>query len=96
MSRLRTARHAAFAEGRRYIEASTDLRVRFQEIDSMHVVWHGHYITYFEEARRLVGEVDEAEAHLRHGERTLSGPLRVATAVGYGLRVLLPLELLLL
>lgn len=47
-------------------------------------------LRYFEEARRLVGEIDEAEAHLRHGERTLSGPLRVATSVGYGLRVLLP------
>jgi DNA-binding transcriptional LysR family regulator len=47
-------------------------------------------LQYFEEARRLVGEVGEAEAHLRHGERALSGPLRVATSVGYGLRVLLP------
>jgi DNA-binding transcriptional LysR family regulator len=47
-------------------------------------------LRYFEEARRLVGEIGEAEAHLRHGERTLSGTLRVATAVGYGLRVLLP------
>lgn len=47
-------------------------------------------LQYFEEARRLVGEISEAEAHLRQGERTLSGPLRVATAVGYGLRVLLP------
>ena len=47
-------------------------------------------LQYFEEARRLVGEIGEAEGHLRHGERTLSGPLRVATAVGYGLRVLLP------
>jgi DNA-binding transcriptional LysR family regulator len=47
-------------------------------------------LRYFEEARRLVGEIGEAEAHLRHGERTLTGPLRVATSVGYGLRVLLP------
>ena len=47
-------------------------------------------LRYFEEVRRIVGEVGEAEAHLRHGERTLSGPLRVATAVGYGMRVLLP------
>lgn len=47
-------------------------------------------LRYFEEARRLVGEIGEAEAQLRHGERTLSGPLRVATSVGYGLRVLLP------
>ena len=47
-------------------------------------------LRYFEEARRLVGEIGEAEAQLRHGERMLSGPLRVATSVGYRLRVLLP------
>ncbi|MET3107505.1 DNA-binding transcriptional LysR family regulator [Oxalobacteraceae bacterium GrIS 1.18] len=47
-------------------------------------------LRYFEEARRLVGEIGEAESHLRQGERTLSGPLRVATAIGFGLRVLLP------
>jgi DNA-binding transcriptional LysR family regulator len=47
-------------------------------------------LRYFEEARRLVGEIGEAEAQLRHGERALSGPLRVAASVGYGLRVLLP------
>lgn len=45
---------------------------------------------YFEEARRLVGEVGEAEAMLRHGEQQLGGLLRVAAAVGFGLRVLLP------
>jgi len=47
-------------------------------------------LRYFEEARRLVAEISEAESHLREGERALSGPLRVATSVGFGLRVLLP------
>jgi DNA-binding transcriptional LysR family regulator len=47
-------------------------------------------LRYFEEARRLVGEISEAEAQLRQGERTLLGPLRVATSVGFGLRVLMP------
>lgn len=47
-------------------------------------------LRYFEEARRLVGEIDEAESGLRRGERTLSGVLRVATSIGFGLRVLLP------
>lgn len=45
---------------------------------------------YFEEARRLVGEVLEAEGLLRQGEQQLVGWLRVAAAVGFGLRVLLP------
>ena len=47
-------------------------------------------LRYFEEARRLVAEISEAESHLREGEHALSGPLRVATSVGFGLRVLLP------
>jgi len=47
-------------------------------------------LRYFEEARRLTGEIDEAESHLRRGEKALSGTLRVATSIGFGLRVLLP------
>lgn len=38
-----------------YLEASTAVRVRFQEVDSMGVVWHGHYLTYLEEARCAFG-----------------------------------------
>lgn len=45
---------------------------------------------FFEEARRLVSEFDQAEAMLRRGEQRLSGWLRVAASVGYGRRVLLP------
>lgn len=45
---------------------------------------------YFEEVRRLVGEVADAEGLLRHGEQQLSGWLRVAASVGFGLRVLMP------
>lgn len=45
---------------------------------------------YFEEARRLVSEVAEAEARLRHGEEQLRGLLRVAAPVAFGLRVLMP------
>jgi DNA-binding transcriptional LysR family regulator len=45
---------------------------------------------YFEEVRRLVAEVAEAEARLRHGEEQLRGILRVAAPVAFGLRVLMP------
>lgn len=45
---------------------------------------------YFSEARRLVGEVAEAEGLLRDGAEQLHGSLRVAAAVGFGLRVLMP------
>lgn len=46
---------------------------------------------YFNQARRLVGEIAEAEAQLRQGEQQLSGWLRVAASVGYGRLKLLPL-----
>lgn len=45
---------------------------------------------YFENARRLVAEVAEAEAQLRRGEQHLTGWLRLASSVGFGLRVLRP------
>ena len=45
---------------------------------------------YFENARRLVAEVAEAESQLRVGEQQLKGWLRVAASVGYGKRVLMP------
>ena len=45
---------------------------------------------YFEVARRLVDEVNEAEGLLRHGQQQLTGWLRVAASVGFGLRVMLP------
>ncbi|MBV8604922.1 MAG: LysR family transcriptional regulator [Pelomonas sp.] len=45
---------------------------------------------YFENARRLVAEVAEAEGQLRRGEQQLTGWLRLAASVGFGLRVLRP------
>lgn len=31
------------------------IRVRFNEVDSMGMMWHGNYITYFEEGREAFG-----------------------------------------
>lgn len=31
------------------------LEVRFSEVDSLGIVWHGHYITYFEDGREAFG-----------------------------------------
>jgi DNA-binding transcriptional LysR family regulator len=45
---------------------------------------------YFEDARRLVAEVTEAEGQLRRGEQQLRGWLRLASSVGFGVRVLRP------
>lgn len=30
-------------------------RVKFNEVDSIGIVWHGHYISYFEEGREAFG-----------------------------------------
>lgn len=29
----------------------TRIRVRFNEVDAYHIAWHGHYVTWMEEAR---------------------------------------------
>ncbi|MDO5395369.1 MAG: acyl-CoA thioesterase [Bacteroidales bacterium] len=33
-----------------------ELDIRFSEVDSMNVVWHGSYMLYFEDAREAFGE----------------------------------------
>ncbi|WP_041524071.1 acyl-CoA thioesterase [Gilvimarinus agarilyticus] len=33
------------------VTASVVLRVPFYDVDSMDIVWHGHYLKYFEDAR---------------------------------------------
>lgn len=34
---------------------TTEVRVRFQEVDALRVVWHGHYLSYFEAGRHGFG-----------------------------------------
>lgn len=34
----------------------TKIRVRFSETDPLGIVWHGHYITYFEDGREAFGK----------------------------------------
>lgn len=35
---------------------NAQFRVRFNETDPLGIVWHGHYITYFEDGRESFGE----------------------------------------
>ena len=37
------------------LKASKLFDIRFSEVDSMKVVWHGSYVTYFEDAREAFG-----------------------------------------
>ena len=38
------------------LTASKEFEVRFSEVDSMKIVWHGSYALYFEDAREAFGE----------------------------------------
>jgi acyl-CoA thioester hydrolase len=38
------------------LSATTKVQVRFSEVDSMGVVWHGNYVKYFEDAREAFGK----------------------------------------
>lgn len=37
------------------LTVSQEIRVRFNETDPLGIVWHGHYITYFEDGREAFG-----------------------------------------
>lgn len=37
------------------LTSKTTISVRFSEVDSMHIVWHGEYVKYFEDGREAFG-----------------------------------------
>ncbi len=37
------------------LQNSTNLRIRFNEVDPLGIVWHGHYIRFFEDGREAFG-----------------------------------------
>ena len=42
------------------------IKVRYNEVDSMNVVWHGHYLKYFEDGRNDFGtkyDIDYLKIH---------------------------------
>lgn len=43
------------AKQRKVLKSSKQLEIRFSEVDSMNVVWHGSYPLYFEDAREAFG-----------------------------------------
>jgi len=38
------------------LKASKEIEIRFSEVDSMNIVWHGSYVFYFEDAREAFGK----------------------------------------
>ncbi len=37
------------------LSEQVELKVRFSEVDSLTIVWHGHYVKYFEDSREAFG-----------------------------------------
>lgn len=38
-----------------HLKFSNQIRIRFNEVDSLGIVWHGNYIKYFEDGREAFG-----------------------------------------
>ncbi len=38
------------------ITLETEIKIRFGEVDSMGIVWHGNYVKYLEDAREVFGK----------------------------------------
>ena len=38
-----------------FLTVSEEIRIRFNETDPLGIVWHGYYITYFEDGREAFG-----------------------------------------
>jgi acyl-CoA thioester hydrolase len=38
------------------LKSITEIPIRFSEVDSLRVVWHGHYVKYFEDGREAFGK----------------------------------------
>lgn len=43
------------------LQVEKDIDIRFSEVDSMGIVWHGNYALYFEDARELFGRTYQLE-----------------------------------
>ncbi|MCL2728029.1 MAG: acyl-CoA thioesterase [Bacteroidales bacterium] len=51
------------------LKIEKEVLIRFNEVDSMGIVWHGHYVTYFEDAREEFGRVYDLDylTIVKHG-----------------------------
>ena len=41
------------------LSSRTEIQVRFNEADPLGIVWHGHYIRYFEDGREAFGNIHD-------------------------------------
>ena len=48
------------------LQAEIELQVQFYDVDMMEIVWHGHYVKYFEQARcALLDKLDHNYRQMR-------------------------------
>lgn len=71
------------------LERELGARLLTRTTRSLALTEHGE--RYFEQVRRLVTEIAEAEGTLQSGEQELTGWLRVAASVGFGRLKLMPM-----
>lgn len=64
----------------------TQTTVRFSEVDSMQIVWHGEYVRYFEDGREAFGRVFPGLGYLDFYAKGYTAPM-----VDMQLQYLLPL-----
>ncbi|HEY9197497.1 MAG TPA: thioesterase family protein [Mucilaginibacter sp.] len=38
------------------LKHATEISIKFSEVDSLGIVWHGHYVRYFEDGREAFGK----------------------------------------
>lgn len=54
--------------------ASTERRVRFEEVDMLGIVWHGRYVSYFEDGRVVFGD-HYGLSYTRYREMGIAAPI---------------------
>lgn len=55
--------------------SQTRLRVRFSEVDSMQIVWHGEYVRYFEDGREAFGREFQGLGYMDMYESGYTAPM---------------------
>ncbi|MFF7399009.1 acyl-CoA thioesterase [Achromobacter sp. NPDC008082] len=79
------------------IGAEVEIRVPFFDVDSIHVVWHGHYVKYLEQARcellDLLGHNYDAMRASGYAWPVIDLHLRYAQPAQFGQRLTVRAEL---
>jgi len=56
------------------VSSRTFTKVRFNEVDSLGITWHGHYVRYFEDGREAFGE-EHGLRYLDYYQHGLATPI---------------------